>query len=124
MKTVVREGVLSATIREALNLRAKMKADGMSQADLAKNFEGVIRSCWPFTREWKFLCVECSDLGLILHECDGNRQCGRHQEHLPHRYGTPCWCSLGARFKAKERKVEDFTQAGKTSSKPMTRFGR
>lgn len=125
MKAAIREGVLSATIREALRLRAQMKADGMSRADLERNLEQIIRACWPFTREWKYLCVECADLGLILHDCDGGKSCGRDKKHGPHSFGTPCWCSLGARYKAKERKVEDFTQAGKvTEKKAFSRFGR
>ncbi len=116
------EGTLAATVREAMRLWDVQKADGLSRAERLAGLERTIRAAWPFTREWKYLHEDCLDLGIVMHTCDGDDSCGRHFAHLPHVYGRPCWCSLGAKFRGKPKPSgDDFTQAGK--SKP-TRVGR
>jgi len=115
---------LRESIDQALKMREELKAKGLSPADLAFSFEAVVREVWPFTREWKYLCNACGDYGLEMHECPGDATCGRHKPHLAHEYGSPCWCSAGARFREKQKPTpEDFTAAGKAPRKQPTRFG-
>lgn len=118
----IAEGVLAETIRTALQIRDQMKADGATTQECHAALEKTLRASWPQRREWKYLCQDCRDYGLITVECDGGRSCGRDQPHLPHDYGTPCWCSRGEQFKAKPKADDDFTQAG--TARKMTRLGR
>ncbi len=116
------EGRLSASFREAMLLWDQQKASGVPLADRLKGLDGLLRQVWPFTREWKFLCEQCNDYGLIMADCPGDATCGRSRPHLPHDYGRPCWCAKGRAFQPKpQRNPDDFTQAGR--SKP-TRVGR
>ena len=118
------DGKLATIFREAMRGWDAMKADGIPIAERVKALEASLRQAWPFTREWKYLCVECNDTGFVLSECHGDATCGREKRHGPHTFGRPCWCSLGARFRPKARpNLEDVEAAGKVS-KPMTRFNR
>lgn len=117
---------LASVIEEALNQREQMKAQGMTDAELAEGFEQVVREVWPFTREWKYLCNTCNDTGLELRNCPDGQLCGlgkgKQHEH-PHEYGVPCFCSLGARFKKRGPTPEDdVAKAARTTRKP-SRFG-
>lgn len=115
-------GTLAQTVMEAMKFWDEQKADGVPLADRQRNLLGVLMVAWPQVREWKFLCQNCFDTGLVMANCDGDATCGRSKVHLSHEFGTPCWCSLGSRFKQKQPPTpEDFTQAGR--SKP-TRIGR
>ncbi len=139
------ESVLVQTYWAAMAQWDTQKADGVALADRVAGLSKTLRACWPFTREWKELCGNCSDTGLVMAvcrrgaRCDGismridsahdrpskyQRLCARHPEsEYEHDYGTPCWCPLGARFREKAKPAaEDFAQAGKL--KPMTRWGR
>lgn len=122
-KTGARQhGTLSDTVMDAMRLWDEQKAGGVSLADRQRGLFGVLRDAWPQVREWKYLCQNCNDTGLVMAECSGDATCGRVKLHLPHEFGTPCWCSLGSRFKQQSKPTpEDFTQAGR--SKP-TRIGR
>lgn len=135
--TVRGTGELAKTIFAALDLRDQMKAKGASQEELDAYLERVIRVSWPHGRVWKYLCTTCDDTGRIVRVCwKGARCTGRStvQGHMricakdpsadyEHEYAEPCHCSLGARFRPKQRTVTDeLTQLGKTS-KP-TRWGR
>lgn len=117
-------GTLAQTIREALEMRERMKADGATWEALDVAMERTVRAAWPKGREtaWMYLCPECRDYGLIMHDCPGDATCGRPKPHLAHDYGTPCWCDKGRRFKERPKSEQDFTQA--TKSKPPTRWGR
>lgn len=115
--------VLAATITVALQIRDRMKADGATTEECHAALEKTLRVSWPQRQEWKYLCHDCCDYGLIMVRCNGDRACGRYQRHLPHDYGTPCWCSRGEPFKAKPKADDDFTQAG-TAKRSMTRWGR
>jgi hypothetical protein len=116
------EGPLAKAFRETMLIWDVQKADGVSLVDRLAGLTRVLQDAWPRDREWKYLCANCSDYGLVLHDCAGDATCGRSKPHLPHGFGEPCWCSLGARFRAKPKPTaEDFTAAGK--SKP-TRVGR
>lgn len=115
---------LADAVTECFRLMNQQKAAGVPKAEREQGLEALIRQVWPFTREWKYLCQACRDYGLQLAECPGDATCGRTKPHLPHEFGTPCWCSVGAKFKPKPKpSAEDFTAAGKAPSK-MTRVGR
>jgi hypothetical protein len=118
-------GVLARTFRAAMVIWDAQKAEGVSKAERVAGLEKTLRVAWPQTREWKYLCGECRDTGLVIRECDGDPQCGcskKHQPHLPHEYGTACWCSLGAKFRKPKPEPEDYAQAGRTQK--MSRVGR
>ena len=122
-KPIDGEGKLSAAVLEAMRYWDEQKAAGVPLEQRLRALEGVIRDVWPFTREWKYLCRDCDDRGLRMADCSGDATCGRARQHLPHTFGTPCWCSLGAKFRPKPQlDPDDFSAAGK--SRPMTRIGR
>lgn len=114
---------LAKAYRECLPILDAMKADGVPFLERIKGLEAVIRQCWPFTREWHYLCGECSDYGLRMADCAGDATCGRKKPHLPHDFGTPCWCEQGRRFRVRERTEESAVEAAAKVRKP-SRFGR
>lgn len=116
---------LADTITECFQLLDQMKAGGISAAERAETLEQTVRQVWPFTREWKYLCQSCGDVGLEMHTCPGDATCGlvKGNPHLPHDYGTPCWCDAGRKFRQKERTPEDLMAKAATVKKP-SRFGR
>lgn len=117
------DGVLSQTFTAAMELWDHQKAEGVPRDIRLQTLERTLRAAWPQTREWKYLCQNCNDTGLVISFCEGDATCGRDRPHYAHDYGTPCWCSLGAKFKPKPKPgPEDFTAAAKVS-KP-TRLGR
>lgn len=117
------EGQLATAFREAMRIMDAQKADGVPFADRICGLDAALKSVWPFTREWKYLCQTCDDIGLELLDCDGKGRCGRTKLHLPHSYGVPCWCQAGARYRVKPKPdPANFTDAGK--SKQPTRVGR
>lgn len=116
-------GALAQTFAAAMTIWDAQKADGVSREDRLSGLEKSLRASWPTGREWKYLCDRCRDYGLETQECHGDATCGRVKPHLPHEFGTPCWCQAGQKFKAKPKpSAEDFTAAGK--SQPMTKVGR
>lgn len=118
-------GILAQTLIAALQHWAAQKADGVSLEEREAGLAKTLRAAWPKGREepWRYLCESCEDTGLRTSDCAGDATCGRAKPHGPHAFGEPCWCPLGARFRAKPKPTaEDFTQAGR--SKPMTRIGR
>ncbi len=136
-------GPLATAYGEMMAICDQMKTDGVSREDRAKGIEATLRQMWPFTREWKYLCNECNDTGLVMRICRDGARCdgtstradssfqpaGKFQrlctmqQSYEHEYGTPCFCSLGARFREKPKHdPADFSDAGRTS-KP-TRIGR
>jgi hypothetical protein len=114
-------GPLARTIQAAIRIWDGQKADGIAEPERVAGLEKTLRAAWPQVREWKYLCSNCADYGLVMAVCGGDRFCGRDHEHLAHEFGRPCWCSAGQKFKPKPVNAEDFTQAAKT--KP-TRIGR
>ncbi len=117
---------LVETFKGAMLVWDGQKADGVPVVSRIEALSISLRLSWPGqTREWKYLCQHCSDYGLVMAECDGDATCGRDKRHLPHEFGTPCWCSNGNRFRGKpDPKPDDFASAGKTPKRQMTRFGR
>lgn len=147
MSPPIGEGVLAATLKEALRLRDLARAEGATQAELDTMMEKTLRSAWPQVREWKYLCSLCDDTGLITKLCRRGARCngissrsdtwrdppGKYQRACAvdplsderHDYGVPCTCSRGTRFKEKPKAgPEDFShEAGRSTGKP-SRFGR
>lgn len=116
-------GPLAQTYIAAMEIWDTEKADGVPLAERIRHLEQTLRVAWPQTREWKYLCVSCDDVGLIWSSCAGDTTCGRHTPHLAHVFGRPCFCEKGLRFREKPKPTrDDFTAAGK--SKPMARVGR
>lgn len=122
------DSLLVQTFREAMRIWDAQKAEGISRADRVLGLAQSLKAAWPKGREegWKYLCTGCSDYGLEMHECPGDATCGRDKPHLPHEFGTPCWCSAGKRFKAPAKTADDFTGAGTVTRKPKqwSRGGR
>ena len=114
---------LGAIFAGIFQLRTDMRQAGADEAEIAKATERSVRSAWPTTREWKYLCQTCADYGLEMLDCPGDRTCGRDKEHLSHEFGRPCWCDAGAKFRKAPRSEEDFQQAGKVQ-KPARGFSR
>ena len=115
---------LVATFKAAMHIWDGQKADGVPLVERLRGLEQTLRQAWPFTREWKFLCPNCDDVGLAIIECLGDAQCGRTNPHLLHSYGQPCWCALGKRFQEKRRpEPEDMLAAAAKVRKP-TKVGR
>jgi len=109
--------------KDAIGYWHQLRANGASIADCTTSMEAVLRATLTVTREWKYLCNHCDDVGLVISECPGDATCGRARPHLPHSLGTPCWCPLGNKFRDKgPAPPEDFAQAGRV--KKPTRFGR
>lgn len=100
-----------------------MKADGVPREEREAALERTLRAAWPQTREWKYLCNLCSDIGLRMQACPGDATCGRLKAHLPHDFGRPCWCEHGARFKEKQHTEDDAIATAAKVKKP-TRIGR
>jgi hypothetical protein len=142
---VTAEG-LAATLKEALRLRDLARAEGASPAELNATLERTLRAAWPQVREWKYLCSQCQDTGLITKLCRRGDRCngvssrtdtwherpGKYRRlcvtaplsNYQHEYGTPCTCAAGERFKLKPKSADDFSQEAGTSRKKPTRFGR
>jgi hypothetical protein len=119
-------GKLRAAYVEAMKFWDEQKANGVPFTDRVRALEGLLREVWPFTREWKFLCKTCDDTGLVIAVCAGDATCGRTKPHGPHDFGTPCWCSLGARFRPPQPpSPDDVEGAGKVKkSRTFARVGR
>ncbi len=117
---------LADTITECFRVMDQMKADGATKAERLAFAETAIRHSWPYEREWKFLCATCRDYGLEMFDCPGDATCGRHKAHLPHEFGKPCWCSVGAKFRQKTRTADDDVTSAAKTPKPskFTRAGR
>lgn len=115
-------GPLAQTYAAAMALWDGQKADGVTREDRLICLEKALRCAWPQVRAWKDLCQTCRDYGLKMVPCAGDATCGRTHPHLPHEFGTACWCPAGEKFRAKPKPTaEDFTAAGQSN---LTRVGR
>jgi hypothetical protein len=121
------ERQMADAIMAAVDVRQRLKADGATGGELENGLALVVKESWPKHRPepWRYLCATCLDSGLELRICHDGQACGlangKPHEH-PHEYGVPCFCSLGRRFKTRERSPEDAVSAAAKVSKP-TRFG-
>lgn len=123
------DGDLHALGRETFRIWDQMKADGATWDERISFLTGVLKQVLKYGREWKYLCQQCDDYGLVISECPGDRTCGRDRPHLTHTFGTPCVCSKGRAYeKPRDVHPEDYTQAGRTAKKKpqrdFTPFGR
>ena len=112
---------LGAVVMEAVKLATAMKADGASNEMRFRVIETTLREFWPKAREWKFLCEQCSDTGLVIRRDVMNRLGCKVNE------GVPCVCSHGSRFTGRPKgSGDDFTNAGKVKKpqRGFTRFGQ
>lgn len=117
------DATLGRIFFESMRIWDQLKTSGATFEDRRKSLETVFRAHWPFTREWKFLCSTCDDVGLVIDTCDGDATCGRERRHGPHTFGRPCWCALGAKYREKQKPTAaDFADAGRV--RPPTRLGR
>ena len=114
------DGDLHALGKETFRIWDRMRENGESFEDRCAYLVGILKQILRFGREWKYLCQQCDDYGLILAECSGDSACGRHKPHLAHSFGTPCVCSKGNAFRAPAPTSSDYTAAGKTA-KPKPR---
>ena len=121
---MITEGVLAATVRAGCIEWASQKVAGASLQERVENLSKSLRQCWPFVREWHYLCAECSDYGLRIQACAGDATCGRSQPHLPHEFGTACWCHAGGRYKVKERTPDEAVMTAAKARRTPSRFGR
>lgn len=139
---------LSQLVDEALVARDQMRADGVSEADIAAGFERLVRDAWPKGREWHYYCEQCRDTGAVTYLCRPGVRCngistrtdGPHEQagkytrlckqfpesDYEHEYVEPCDCKNGGRFKAMPKpEADDLGDAArKPKPKPFTRFGR
>ena len=115
-------GSLAQCFAAAMQIWDEQKASGVPILERIGGLRKTLEAAWPSTREWKYVCTQCDDYGLVIASCPGvaNATCGRVKPHMPHDYGTPCWCQRGRAFKEKPKAdPEDFTAAGR-----MTKVGR
>lgn len=123
---MISDSKLATAYTECLPILDRQKAAGVPFRERIKGLDAVLRQFWPFTREHVVHCTACDDHGLEMHTCDGEQhRCGlaKGKPHLPHEYGTPCWCVAGARFKAREKTEQTLVEAAASVKKP-SRFGR
>lgn len=121
-------GPLATAITEALKMRDRMKADGMSGDALNAGLEGVLRELWPKpagrSEPWRYNCEACQDYGLEILPCPGNATCGFLKPHGPHEFGRPCFCGKGSRFRdAPKPTGTDAVERASKQKKP-SRWGR
>lgn len=123
MKT---DGQIRKILKDAMLAWDAMKVDGIGLTERVKALAATLRQSWWFTREWKYLCQSCDDTGLVISACDGDATCGRGKPHGPHTFGTPCWCSLGVKFRPKPLpNPDDVEAAGRMpKTKSFARVGR
>lgn len=137
-------GPLARAFGDAMQIMDRQKADGVPFIERLKGLDGVLRQFWPFTREWKYVCRECDDTGLVMLTCRRGSRCdgistrtdgpfqqpGKYQRFCAkdpdgdyeHDYGRACYCSLGARFRQPPKpSPDDFQSAGR---RKFTRIGR
>lgn len=123
-------GRLASSYVEAMAVLDAQKVAGVPFDVRVRGLEQTLRAAWPpQVREWKLLCQQCEDHGLIISLCPGDATCGDNPQthrarppHLLHEFGKPCWCAAGRRFlETPKPSAEDFRAAAK--SKP-TRIGR
>ena len=106
-----KDGPLVREIMAALNERARMLREGVSEADVTRGLAAVLREHLPKGREepWHYHCETCKDIGLrtvmIFAEI--------YQENAP--YTVPCTCPKGVAWReTHRRRLDNLEQVGKT----------
>lgn len=104
--------------RKGMQTFHQLRADGSSFPEACRFLEGLIRTVWPFRREWKFLCLDCEDTGWRMREREVAIYGGRL---VP--YAERCTCHAGQRLQAKDTDDrETLAKIGRTGT--PTRIGR
>lgn len=137
------DGHLAETFKVAMELAAKMRADGASRADCDEAVATALREAWPKDRDepWRYYCDRCIDTGWVVKACQQGL-CGRpfklpkqaSDDHTGqgtcrdgHTYAEPCWCQKGQALKSgllkTPRLEDDAIEVAARTSKP-TRVGR
>jgi len=121
---------LAACVMDALAMRDRLKADGLTGPALDAGLEGVLRDTWPkpdadLESPQHARCGTCRGYGLEMRTCPGDSRCGiTRKPHAPHEYGTPCWCDLGRRFREKQAPTDVDALALAAKQKKPSRWGR
>lgn len=143
MSSSAATSTLGAVCLELVQIAAQMRADGATEATIARYLETGIRGAWPVGRVWHYYCDGCSDSGWRLEHCTAARPCGRPfslpgqrsddytgkgQCQPGHAYMRPCDCQKGREradglHRRPANPEQDFAAAGQTK-KGLTRFGR
>lgn len=119
------ESALAATMREAMRIRAQMRVDGLSVDECNRQLEGVLRTSWPFTREWHYVCDACRDTGWEERACVGTGFCGLKGCHRPHDYVQVCLCAAGRKHLGPATtETSELATIGKSKPRGFTRYGR
>lgn len=141
---------LGSIITEALALHRDLRTKGMTWDEAKCALEKILREVWPKPKgrvePWHYVCDLCDDTGARLfvcrkgQRCNGistrtdspkekpgkyRRICAKHPDsEYEHDYIEPCVCRQGDRYRDKPTTPADFTDAGKTPPRKMTRFGQ
>ena len=99
-------------VMAALDERSRMRREGVSEADVAKGLEAILREHLPKGRSepWHYRCDTCKDRGLrtllVFSEVT--------QEKVE--YKAPCICPKGVAWRDahRHRPQDDLEQVGKT----------
>ena len=131
-------GTLGATVTEMFRLSRHMREAGSTEGTIAQYIEGVLRTSWPQTREWHYVCDQCRDTGWVEGSCTPGTPCGR-AFRLPgarlddytgqgqcapsHAFVRPCLCPQGTpHTRAYRGASTDIEQAGRRRG-TLTRVG-
>jgi hypothetical protein len=99
-------GRLAQMVRDVLEVRTELRAQGASPIELAAATERVVRDAWePLCvpeRQWPVTallakCAYCDGTGLVI------RHNVKNKLNVIVDEGTPCRCSRGARFEPKQQ---------------------
>jgi len=136
------DGQLSATIREALRLRAAMKIDGATRDELDAALEQTLRVAWPQRRTWTYVCELCGDTGWVTRICRAFDRCpgwssvrpdvraasGRYRQRqcaiepsYEHEFVEPCFCGKGQGMRSQLQQTPLFDAPKKP--RKLTRVG-
>ncbi len=67
MKTLIPDGKISRAVREGLELRAKLLADGVDEAEADRIVGQGLKGAWLGRDEpWHYFCEKCKDSGWII----------------------------------------------------------
>ena len=119
-------GPLATAIEQCIEIRHKMKRDGVTGDALNAGIETVLRHLWPRqrTEPWHYVCENCRDYGAEYFNCPAVK-CDRDNPHDPHEYMRPCWCEKGRRFREKQAPTEaDAMERAAKPRKPSGFFKR
>lgn len=121
-------GPLATAVMQCIEIRDKMKDDGITGDDLNCGLEGVLRDLWPKphgrTTPWRFNCDTCSDYGYEYFKCAGDETCGRTRPHAAHDYVRPCFCAKGQTMIEKRMPTPDDATTRAAKPKKMKQWGR